>query len=257
LEKPVQAVNDDVQAQPTIDLDETSGHAWNQKIWLWVGSTPPVTSLRLFQTRGAKGAQQLWGTDYEGIVGSERYSASNWIDPEKRQVSWAPLKRDCQALVARGGASQTLGRMLLAEVRRCFDWWYRVRDGTLSRTDFQVARQPIQKDMHCLLQIGRHVEHQKTRKTCPNSWKVAPALWTFVMQDGVEPTNNAAERALRRGVIWRRRSFGTQSVQGSSFVERILTVVISLRQQNRDVLDFLTQVCTPGQPVPSLLPFTN
>ena len=117
--------------------------------------------------------------------------------------------------------------------------------------------QPIQKDVHCLLQIGTHVAHQKTRKTCQNILKVEPALWTFVNQNGIEPTNNAAERALRRGVIWRRRSFGTQSVQGSRFVERILTVVISLRQQNRDVLDFLTQACTPGQPIPSLLPVTN
>ncbi len=197
------------------------------------------------------------GSDYDGIVGSDRYSAYNWIDPEKRQVCWAHLKRDFQALVDRGGESKIIGRLLLAEVRRFFDLWHRIRDGTLSRSDFQIAMQPIQKDIHCLLQIGTHVAHQKTRKTCQNILKVEPAWWTFVLQDGVEPTNNAAERALRRGVIWRRRSFGTQSVQGSRFVERILTVVISLRQQNRDVLDFLTQACTPGQPVPSLLPITN
>ena len=154
---------------------------------------------------------------------------------------------------------------MLAEIRRFFNIWYRVRDGTLSRSDFQVAipdkageaLQPIQKNVHCLLRIGTHVDHQKTRKTCKNILKVEPALWSFVVQDGVEPTNNAAERALRRGVIWRRRSFGTQSEHGSRFVERILTVVISLRQQNRDVLDFLTQVCTPGQSAPSLLPVTN
>ncbi len=199
----------------------------------------------------------MLGTDYDGIVGSDRYSAYNWIDPEKRQVCWAHLKRDFQALVDRGGESKTIGRLLLAEIRRFFNLWYRIRDGTLSRSDFQVAMQPIQKDIHCLLQIGTHVAHQKTRKTCQNILKVEPALWTFVNQNGVEPTNNAAERALRRGVIWRRRSFGTQSEQGSRFVERILTVVISLRQQNRDVLDFLTQACSPGQPVPSLLPVTN
>lgn len=257
LEKPVQEVYDYVQEQPAINLDETSWHELNKKIWLWVGSTPQVTIFRLFKTRGSKGAKQLVGTDYDGIVGSDRYSAYNWIDPEKRQVCWAHLKRDFQALVDRGGESKTIGRLLLEEVRRFFDLWHRVRDGTLSRTDLQIAMQPIQKDIHCLLQIGTHVEHQKTRNTCKNILKVEPALWTFVFQDGVEPTNNAAERALRRGVIWRRRSFGTQSVQGSRFVERILTVVISLRQQNRDVLDFLTQACTPGQPIPSLLPITN
>lgn len=257
LEKPVQEVYDYVQEQPTINLDETSWHELNKKIWLWVGSTSKVTIFRLFKTRGSKGAKQLLGTDYEGIVGSDRYSAYNWIDPEKRQVCWAHLKRDFQALVDRGGESKTIGQLLLVEVRSFFDLWHRIRDGTLSRTDFQIAMQPIQKDIHCLLQIGTHVEHQKTRKTCQNILNVEPALWTFVIQDGVEPTNNAAERALRRGVIWRRRSFGTQSEKGSRFVERILTVVISLRQQNRDVLDFLTQACTPGQPIPSLLPITN
>ena len=257
LEKPVQAVYKYVQKQTFLNLDETSWHELNQKIWLWVGRSSQVTAFRLFKTRGAKGAKQLLGEDYEGIVGSDRYSAYNWIDPEKRQVCWAHLKRDFQALVDRGGESKTIGRLLLAEIRRFFNLWYRVRDGTLSRSDFQVAMQPIQKDVHCLLQIGTHVAHQKTRKTCQNILKVEPALWTFVQQNGIEPTNNAAERALRRGVIWRRRSFGTQSVQGSRFVERILTVVISLRQQNRDVLDFLTQACTPGQPIPSLLPVTN
>jgi transposase len=257
LEKPVGEVYAYVQKQPTINLDETSWHELNKKIWLWVGSTSQVTAFRLFKTRGSKGAKQLLGTNYEGIVGSDRYSAYNWIDPEKRQICWAHLKRDFQALVDRGGESKTIGRLLLAEIRQFFNLWHRIRDGTLSRSDFQVAMQLVQKDVHCLLQIGTHVEHQKTRKTCKNILKVEPALWTFVMQDGVEPTNNAAERALRRGVIWRRRSFGTQSAQGSRFVERILTVVISLRQQNRDVLDFLTYACTPGQPVPSLLPGTN
>jgi transposase len=257
LAKPVQDVYDYVQKQPSVNLDETSWHELNQKIWLWVGSTAQVTAFRLFKTRGSKGAKQIVGTDYDGIVGSDRYSAYNWIDPEKRQVCWAHLKRDFQALVDRGGESQTIGRLMLAEIRQFFKLWYRVRDGTLSRSDFQVSMQPIQKNVHCLLRIGTHLDHQKTRKTCQNILKVEPALWTFVKQNGVEPTNNAAERALRRGVIWRRRSFGTQSEQGSRFVERILTVVISLRQQNRDVLDFLTQVCTPDQPAPSLLPTTN
>lgn len=66
------------------------------------------------------------------------------------------------------------------------------------------------------------------------------ALWTFVSTEGVEPTTNPAERALRPAVIWRRVSFGTQSERGSRFVERILTVCATLKQQNRNVLDYLT-----------------
>jgi transposase len=138
-----------------------------------------------------------------------------------------------------------------------FAWWQRVRDGTLTRADFQSAMQAIRKEVGALLRIGTFVKQVMTRRTCQNILKVEQALWTFVDCEGVEPTNNAAERALRRGVIWRRRSFGTQSENGSRFVERILTVVISLRQQKRDVLDYLTEACqarTRGCGSPSLLP---
>ncbi len=138
-----------------------------------------------------------------------------------------------------------------------FAWWQRVRDGTLARADFQAAMQPIRKEVSALLHIGTFVKHVITRRTCQNILKVEQALWTFVDQEGLEPTNNAAERALRRGVIWRRRSFGTQSENGSRFVERILTVVMTLRQQKRDVLDYLTEACqarTRGSNSPSLLP---
>jgi transposase len=118
---------------------------------------------------------------------------------------------------------------------------------------------PIRQEVHALLEVGTFVKHGQTRQTCCNILNVEQALWAFVDQEGVEPTNNAAERALRRGVIWRRRSFGTQSEAGSRFVERILTVVITLRQQKRDVLDYLTEACqasTLGIAPPSLLPAT-
>ena len=90
--------------------------------------------------------------------------------------------------------------------------------------------------------------------------KGEPALWLVVSVEGVEPTNNASERALRPAVLWRRSSLGTQSQDGSRFVSRLLTVVTSLRLQQRDVLDYLTQACQAkhqGQPAPSLLPVAS
>jgi transposase len=95
--------------------------------------------------------------------------------------------------------------------------------------------------------------------TCCHLLKREAALWTFVWEPGVEPTNNSAERPLRRAVLWRRRSFGTQGEAGSQFVERILTAVTSLRHQRRDVLDYLTDACAAAickKPAPSLLPLT-
>jgi len=257
LEQVVQEAQEHVQKQASVNLDETSWHEVTRNFWLWVCSTPSVTVFRLFQTRGAGGAGQLLGEDYDGIVGSDRYSAYNWLDPAKRQVCWAHLKRDFQALVERGGESKTIGRLLLVQVKQFFGLWHRVRDGTLSRLHFQAAMQPVRHEIHCLLNIGRFVKHPQTRKTCQNILKLEQALWTFVDRESIEPTNNAAERALRRGVIWRRRSFGTQSEAGSRFVERILTIVTTLRQQNRDVLDYLTAACkaySVGLAAPSLLP---
>jgi len=116
---------------------------------------------------------------------------------------------------------------------------------------------PVQAQVVALFEEEMTLEHAKTRRACQNIRKLTPALWTFVTTAGVEPTNNAAERALRRAVVWRRRSFGTQSAEGSRFAERLLTVVTTLRQQERDVLDYLTEACIAalaGLPVPALLP---
>jgi hypothetical protein len=257
LKQPVAAALKYVQAQKAVNLDESSWPELTQKFWLWVCATPSVTVFRIFKDRSALGAEKLLGSHFSGSVGSDRYSAYNWLDPGCRQVCWAHLKRDFQAWVERGGESRVIGRMLLVRLKAIFGLWHRVRDGTLSRADFQTAMQPIRQEFVGVLEVGTCLDHAETRTTCHNILKIQAALWTFVDREGVEPTNNAAERALRRGVIWRHHSYGTQSASGSLFVERILTAVMTLRQQNRDVLDYLATVCraaTLGIPAPSLLP---
>ena len=138
-----------------------------------------------------------------------------------------------------------------------FDLWHQAKDGTLSRADFQTQMEPIRARVGDLLREGSEFTHDKTRRTCGNHLKLEQALWTFVDVEGVEPTNNDAERPLRRPVLWRQRIFGTQSAAGSRFVERVLTAVTTLRQQKRDVLDCLTEACAHAiqdKPPPSLLP---
>jgi transposase len=132
-----------------------------------------------------------------------------------------------------------------------------VQEGTLSRSDFQVAMQPLQTRVGEFLRQGAQLSNEKTGRTCANILKLEVALWTFVWVEGVEPANNGAERALRRAALWRRRSFCTQSAAGSRFVERILTVVTTLRQQQRDVLEYWTEACAAanrGDSPSSLLP---
>ena len=151
-------------------------------------------------------------------------------------------------MVERGAESAKTGQALLEQSRDLFTLWHRVRDATLSRTQFQADLKSLRLQIKALLEAGSRSAQAKTRRTCQNILKVEESLWTFARVEGVEPTNNAAERALRRAVLWRRKSFGTQSEAGSRFVERILSVITTLRQQGRDVLDYLTGACASALP---------
>jgi transposase len=257
LKEPVEEAKSFVQQQPSVNVDETGWHQVNKPAWLWVGATPWVITFLLLTTRSTKGVKQLLGENFSGILGSDRWNAYNIIDILRRQICWAHLKRDFQALVDRGGESQMIGRMLLKQTQSLFIHWHRVRDGTLTQTEFSNRIQPIRENVRSLLDIGTLLDHASTRRTCARILKLEPALWTFVNRNDVEPTNNTAERPLRRGVLWRKRCFGTQSEEGGIFVERILTAVLTLRQQKRDVLDFLTNACYARNGAtysPSLLP---
>ena len=260
LSEPVDEAQAYVQQQAHVNTDETSWRKNHKNHWLWTATTPLVTVFLIMATRGATGAKQLLGQAFSGITGSDRWSAYNWLDATRRQLCWAHLLRDFQAFVDRKGESAIIGQRLLQQAALMFDLWYRVRDGTCARADFQEAMRPISREVTALLQLGTFVDHRQTAKTCTNLLAVQPALWTFVVHEGVEPTNNAAERALRRGVLWRKRSFGSQSERGLRFTERILTTVTTLRQQQRNVLDYLTAACHAqhlGLPAPSLLPITS
>lgn len=260
LATPVTEAATYVQRQPVRNADETSWREKTKRVWLWISVTPVVTIFRLLKTRGATGAKELLGEVVWGIIGTDRYAGYHWIDPHQRQLCWAHLKREFIAWSERAGETAQIGLALLAVEKQLFVLWYRVREGTLAWADFQVAMLPLMARVSTLLQEGVAGGDAKVQGTCRNLLKLEPALWTFVWESGVDPTNNCAERPLRRAVLWRRRSFGTQSESGSQFVERILTTVTTLRQQRRNVLDYLTAACTAAirsEPAPSLLPLTS
>jgi transposase len=199
----------------------------------------------------------MLGETFSGILNSDRWSAYNWVPVFSRQLCWSHLLRDFQAFVERGGESQRIGEAILAQSGLMFEWWHRVRDGTLTRATFQANMKPVQQKVGELLRQGTACAHDKTPGTCRDILKREEALWTFVHVEGVEPTNNLGERQVRHGVLWRKMCFGTQSEAGSRFAERIMTVVATLKQQQRNVLDYLTEACDAtnwGRPAPSLLP---
>jgi transposase len=246
-----------VRAQPVAHLDETGWREGRMRAWLWVAVTTwvPVCAVRL--SRGAKVAQALLGERFCGILVTDRWSAYTWYPTRWRQVCWAHLLRDFEAMMERGGPSQAIGEGLREQARQMFHAWHRVRDGSLTHAQFRVAMRPIRRAVARWLTAGQTCGVAKTEGVCREMRKVYDALWTFVRVEGVEPTNNAAERAIRPGVLWRKGSFGTQSAPGSRFVEAMLTVVATLKQPHRDVLTYMTDACQAaytGMPAPSLLP---
>lgn len=257
LRAPVTEAREYIREQPVVHMDETGWKESNQKAWLWTAATPEVTVFLVRNSRGAKVAKEMLGETFAGIVNSDRWSAYNWLDVLARQLCWAHLIRDFQTFVERGADSQRIGEALLAQVEAMFAAWHTFRAGHTTRARFQDTMRPIQQQVAALLREGTTSTHTKTAGTCRDILKREGALWTFVHTDGVEPTNNFAERQVRPGVIWRKLSFGSQSHAGSRFVERIMTVATTLQQQQRNLLDYLTQACASanfGNSPPSLLP---
>lgn len=260
LDEVVAEAREYVKEQSAVFMDETGWYENNQKAWLWVAATPLVSVFLIRASRGGKVAKEMLGEDFNGILHSDRWSAYNWLPVFLRQVCWSHLLRDFQAFVERGGESQPIGEALLTQSDQMFICWQRVRDGTMTLATFQDKMKPVQRQVGQLLRRGTACSHSKTAGTCRDILKRETALWTFVHMPGIDPTNNLAERQVRHGVRWRKVSFGTQSDAGSRFAERIMTVVATLKQQQRNVLDYLTEACEVAirnQPAPSLLPTTS
>lgn len=262
-----------VQQQAVVGADETSFNQANidgcnplqRQAWLWVAVTPLVTFFEIALERSTEAARSLLGENFRGILTSDRHGAYNWVDLERRQLCWAHLKREFIKISERSGVSAELGTALVKQQEKLFELWHRVRDGTLARDDFATLVTDIRLQIKATLQEAADQEIApkektplaKTVRTCRQLLKVEPAMWLFVTVSGVEPTNNAAERAIRPAVIWRRTSFGTQTQAGSTFVARMLTVVATLKSQRRDVLEFMTLAVVAARgrkPAPSLLP---
>jgi len=254
---PVEEARRYVHEPEVAHLDETSWRQGDKRAWLWVAVTSWVTVFVVRLSRGGQVARELLGERFSGILVTDRYSAYNWYPVRWRQLCWAHLLRDFEAMRDRGGCSEEIGDALLAQAHQMFTWWHRVREGTLKRSTFRSYMTPLRREVERLLEAGSRCGVPKTAGTCRDILKWREALWTFVQVEGVEPTNNTAERAIRPGVLWRKGSFGTQSAAGSRFVESLMTVVATLKQQRRNVLEYLTAACEAalrGEEAPSLLP---
>ncbi len=260
LEAPYTELAASVQQADVVNLDETSWRENRDKAWLWTAVTRVATVLFIAGRRTREVAESILGNTAGRIVGSDRYSVYDSIPAARRQVCWAHLRRDFQKMIDRGGLGKIIGERLLKLSNGVFRNWHRARDGTMTRLAFERRMRGYQRGIRNALNDGRGCGCAKTAATCRGILGIEAGLWTFARVEGVEPTNNAAERSLRHAVIWRKISGGTDSEAGSRFVERMLSVVATCRQQKRDVLEYLSSCIRAhrhGQLSPSLLPATT
>jgi transposase len=242
--------------QRHLNIDETATKESNGKAWLWTFVARQFTVYAVRATREAVALKTFLGANFRGIVTCDRAKMYWWL--ERLQWCWSHLKRDFQAMIDRG---TNYGRWLGSRLRRLtcelFEHWGNYRAGNISHKALLRRTGRIREKIEWLLFCGTRGPDAAVRGTCRELYEHRRRLWTFLHHDGVEPTNNAAERALRHPVIWRKLSFGTQSNKGSRFIETMLTVIETCRQQGRNVFTFLTDVMQAhlaNQPAPSLLP---
>ena len=281
LEQPMQEALALARQQPVAYVDETGAPTGNadgnnpsgKRGWQWVMVTAVVTVFIQGLSRSTAAAIELLGSSFGGIVVSDRFSAYNHLPTQQRQLCWAHLIRDLTAIAERPGASAEFGAQLLELQQQLFGHWHRYKDGTIDWPALQQSCRPIRQAFEARLQQvvelgyqrGERTPWAKTVRTTQQILQVADALWTFLETRGIEPTNNAAVdevfsvgvRALRQSVIQRKICHGVQSRQGAICRSRLLTVTTTLRQQGRDVWQYLEQAWVAhqrGGTIPSLMP---
>jgi transposase len=257
LAGPYQELLEHVRCAPAVNVDETGWRLRGAKRTLWGAFTPRAALLRVAPDRHQRELFALLGEEFAGIACSDRWWAYNALEPERRQACWSHLLRDFTAHAEGSAAQQAFGETGLELAERLFAAWEQFRqDG--DRPALKRAIAPLKRDLRALLETHarKRARHRHTRTFAKNLLKLWPALWTFSELDGVEPTNNAAERGLRGAVIYRKLSLGSQSEGGEQMIERLLSVSQTCRLQRRSLFAYLAAVLTArarDDPVPLLV----
>ncbi len=250
--------------EPVVNADETGHRTNGDKRWLWTFVARTFVLYRIAASRGADVLQTVLGDAFAGIVGSDRLPAYLKYVVGQRQFCWAHVTRNVLSALdlAPTPAAKRFCREALALDRRLFRLWHRfrgdpgVRGSPLTRAQLIAKVLPIEQRLFALGERHLNAANADVRNLAYAFFVHHQHFFTFVHEDGVEPTNNAAERALRTAVQWRKIMFGTRSEQGERAVERLLTIVRTCQLQQLSTLAYLTAAITAHrrcQPVPSLL----
>lgn len=253
---PYEELRSKLSDEPQLYVDESPTKEKREKAWLWVAVAPFFTVFGIFGNRSRESLVSLVG-DYSGIIlNCDR--AKMYFDGKRLQWCWAHLKRDFQKLIdSPDGQVKRMGHDLMRQQKRLFEHWRKYKAGRIKWSTFQSYIGPIRGEVRGLLLRGKFSGNAKLTGFCNELYDRREHLWTFTRVEGIEPTNNTAERALRPAVIYRKLSFGTQSASGSRYLERLLSVSETCRQQNRNAYEYLIAAMEAkfaNRSAPSLLP---
>ena len=227
------------------EVKHTDGTSWLQAgvmLSLWTIATACATVFKIVKDGSTATLKPLFGA-LCGILVSDRATALNFWAMARRQICWAHLLRKFVSFAERDGPAGQFGRELLDYTGILFEYWTDHRKGSLSRDTLRAWMAPLREQVEALLDRAAQASLAGVSGSCADILKHREALWTFIDREGVEPTNNHAERELRAFVLWRKRSFGTQSERGNRFAERLMTVAHTARKQGKNVLELLTECC--------------
>jgi transposase len=250
-------LQDWVLDQPAVHVDETGWRTSGDGRALWGASTPDAVFLQIAEHCNREVFDALIGTAFAGIVISDRWNGYSHLDPQRRQACWSHLQRDFRRHADGLGEQKPFGETGLELTGRVFAAWRAYQHDHHDRERLQTEIASIQTELRQLLENAspKKARNRWHRRFANNLLKIWPALWTFTLIDGVEPTNNLAERALRAPVIHRKVSLGTQSENGERFAERALSAAGTCRLQHRSLFTYLSELITAhnrGDPFPAL-----
>jgi transposase len=252
------AVDEAWQRALQAKVKHVDGTSWLQSgvmLSLWTLATSMVTVFKIIANGRRETLRSELLPALRGILVSDRATALKFWAMPRRQICWAHLLRKFISFSERDGPAGQLGRELLEYTSIAFEYWSDLKEGKISRPQFQAWMAPVRLQLEALLERAVAAGIKSLSGSCADILEHRAALWTYVEQTGVEPTNNHAERELRSFVLWRKRCFGTQSERGNRYAERLMTIAHTARKQQKDVLSFLAACCEErpeDAPTPSL-----
>jgi transposase len=240
MEKPVSELLSIVKESGSVHADETGHNRDGKNQWMWGFVSKTAAFFSIQASRGKKVLRTTLG-DFKNIVISDRYAAYNIFESSKRQICWAHLKRDFTKLSEKDNKIiARIGKDLLECESRLFQIWHECKSEKITRDELWRQTEPIRRRVGELLEQGSYTDPLlKAVRFCKNLLENFNALWTFLEIEGVEPTNNHAERSLRPLVIWRKKYFCTRSDYGTEYVARSASIHMTCKLQKKSSFHFL------------------